>query len=1352
MYSRFVGVVVALGIVGCGDNLTPVERVGPDTVIDRAPAALSAETRVEITFQAVGPAASFTCALDGGAAAACTSPWAFDVTDGDHTVAIIAIGDDGGVGAPATASFTVDTTAPDTVISVGPGAVETTSMATFTFAASPAADGDTFECAVDDAGFTPCTSPATVMRPDGPHTFRVRATDALGHVDATPAMHAWTIDTLGPPLQLTQRPANPSNVATPTFAFSSSDAGATFECQLDGVTTFAACTSPYTTPSLADRAHTFRVRATDASQHQTSLSYTWTVDTVAPTVDITSGPSGPVSTATPAFAFTTSADATAVACAVDGGTFAPCTSPLTTSTLGEGAHTFTVRATDAAGNAATAGRSFTVDTIQPTVTIVSGPGGPTRTATPTWTFTTTDTPTVVECALDGGAAAPCAGSFTPATALGDGPHTFTVRVADAAGNQGTDTRSITVDTDPPVVTVTGGPTGLTLDTTPTFTFTVAGTFTASRCRIDTAAFTACADTFTPSPLGGGPHTFEVEAEDAAGNVGTATRAFEVDGSAPTIFITAAPPAATDDPTPAFEFVAGATAATVECRIDGGAFAPCASPFTVAPALAEGSHTFEVQACTAVPVCASDSHDFTVDVTAPGLTITAGPEDPTPTAATQPTFAFTATDATAVTCRITSAASPTPPFAPCTTSFAPTGQLADGAYTFEVVATDAAGNATTRTRAFTVDTTGPVITVEPPPIPVRTSAVRPVVFFTATDPSGVTTTCRVDGGADVACDGATGFAAGADLVDGPHTYHVTATDGAGNPSVADVGFEVDRAPPTVTITGGPTDPTSDDSPTFDFTTSADTTRARCQLDSGQIIDPCTTGVTFTAAPPGARTFTVTAFDDAVPANTASATYTFELRACGNGVVDAGEECDGGQLGGATCTSEGFDSGTLRCTAACTFDVTGCGTCGDGEVNGDEPCDGPFPVGTTCESLGHAAGTLASCETTCDFSSCDGGFVAASTGFTGRLCFDGLEYGRAPGTVVAACTEDAGVFRHITGAVGDPIAWAGANGAASPMITNLRGRAVAVQVENGSVAFLTDNSTSINGFRSNNFETTVTPTTWMTQIAFATAGQAVEMFAARLGTSTNNVLGGWHPTLGAVALRGFTATAPVSPVGPSVTGTVTSVATGVFSLPSTDVLVAVHGKTPAGATATGGGIYWTCNFFTAAPAAFVTRDDGIPAADKPLVWSLTADPSTFTSAMRMCPSTGGMVSGYATTYYAALRGGGQIYKTIDGGVSWTRSNTGLPAAAEVYTIAIDCWRFAAGFPQWCPDPNLLYAATSVGLYRSSNAGATWTLAGLEGKSVRAVTLQPEHAAGTAPRVFAGIDNATTPAEPAIYHKAP
>ncbi|MFN7697543.1 MAG: hypothetical protein ACK5U8_06580, partial [Deltaproteobacteria bacterium] len=47
-------------------------------------------------------------------------------------------------------------------------------------------------------------------------------------------------------------------------------------------------------------------------------------------------------------------------------------------------------------------------------------------------------------------------------------------------------------------------------------------------------------------------------------------------------------------------------------------------------------------------------------------------------------------------------------------------------------------------------------------------------------------------------------------------------------------------------------------------------------------------------------------------------------CGNGALDAGEACDGANLGGASClsVSGGFSGGTLTCTPGCALDTSGC----------------------------------------------------------------------------------------------------------------------------------------------------------------------------------------------------------------------------------------------------------------------------------------------------------------------------------------------------------------------------------------------------------------------------------------------
>jgi hypothetical protein len=88
-------------------------------------------------------------------------------------------------------------------------------------------------------------------------------------------------------------------------------------------------------------------------------------------------------------------------------------------------------------------------------------------------------------------------------------------------------------------------------------------------------------------------------------------------------------------------------------------------------------------------------------------------------------------------------------------------------------------------------------------------------------------------------------------------------------------------------------------------------------------------------------------------------------CGDGVVGPTESCDGSELAGETCMSQGFEGGTLGCSVDCNdFDVAGCtsSSCGNGVIDMSELCDGPQLNGQTCASVGFAGGELA-CNPNC-----------------------------------------------------------------------------------------------------------------------------------------------------------------------------------------------------------------------------------------------------------------------------------------------------------------------------------------------------------------------------------------------------
>jgi hypothetical protein len=98
-------------------------------------------------------------------------------------------------------------------------------------------------------------------------------------------------------------------------------------------------------------------------------------DFTAPQTTIDSGPPALGNDATPTFTFSADESGSTFECRADAAAFASCTSPVTADTLADGAHTFSVRAIDAAGNtdASEAVAGFTVDTQRPSPPTIAAP-------------------------------------------------------------------------------------------------------------------------------------------------------------------------------------------------------------------------------------------------------------------------------------------------------------------------------------------------------------------------------------------------------------------------------------------------------------------------------------------------------------------------------------------------------------------------------------------------------------------------------------------------------------------------------------------------------------------------------------------------------------------------------------------------------------------------------------------------------------------------------------------------------------------------------------------------------------------------------------------------------------------
>ncbi len=879
-------------------NTFTVDTTAPAVSITSGPADPTSATSAAVAFSSEA-GATFECKLDGGSYSACTSPKNYSaLSDGGHTVSVRASDNAGNTGSPATHSWTIDTTAPAVSITSGPADPTSATSAAVAFSSEA---GATFECKLDGGSYSACTSPKNYSAlSDGGHTVSVRASDNAGNT-GSPATHSWTIDTTAPAVSITSGPADPTSATSAAVAFSS-EAGATFECKLDGGS-YSACTSPKNYSALSDGGHTVSVRASDnAGNTGSPATHSWTIDTTAPAVSITSGPADPTSATSAAVAFSSEAGAT-FECKLDGGSYSACTSPKNYSALSDGGHTVSVRASDNAGNTGSpATHSWTIDTTAPAVSITSGPADPTSATSAAVAFSS-EAGATFECKLDGGSYSACT-SPKNYSALSDGGHTVSVRASDNAGNTGSPaTHSWTIDTTAPVLTITSPADGSTTgDTTPSLAG-VAGTAIGDDTAVTIRVYTGSTATGSPiqtlnttrgaggvygtdaATLANGTYTAQAEQSDDVGNSALSnTTTFTVDPGAadvtpPTVSLSAPLDGGVlNSPNPSFLGVAGVEAgdsSTVTVRVYLGStiFDPLvqslvasrdvsgAYAVVASPALAEGTYTARAeQSDSAGNTGFSSANTFTVDTTAPAVSITSGPADPT--SATSAAVAFSSEAGATFECKLDGGS-----YSACT-SPKNYSALSDGGHTVSVRASDNAGNTgSPATHSWTIDTTAPAVSITSGPAD-PTSATSAAVAFSSE--AGATFECKLDGGSYSACTSPKNYSA---LSDGGHTVSVRASDNAGNTgSPATHSWTIDTTAPAVSITSGPADPTSATSAAVAFSSEAGAT-FECKLDGGSY-SACTSPKNYSALSDGGHTVSVRASDNA--GNTGSpATHSWTI---------------------------------------------------------------------------------------------------------------------------------------------------------------------------------------------------------------------------------------------------------------------------------------------------------------------------------------------------------------------------------------------------------------------------------------------------------------------------------------------
>jgi len=239
-------------------------------------------------------------------------------------------------------------------------------------------------------------------------------------------------------------------------------------------------------------------------------------------------------------------------------------------------------------------QSWTVDSIAPVASVLSGPAANTSDTSATFKLDSTEQENgSFTCSLDGAPAADC-DRWVTYTGLSDGGHQFVATAVDEAGNESEPVSwDWTLDTVTPLVKITTRPPDPSNSKTATFTFASNEDGVTFKCSLDGGTLLTCTSPRTYNWVPDGSHTLEVQALDLAKNVGTpASWTWTEDATPPTTTITSGPSDPTHSDLATFKFAADEDGVTFTCQLDSGASTTCSSPKTYT-GITLGQHTFSV---------------------------------------------------------------------------------------------------------------------------------------------------------------------------------------------------------------------------------------------------------------------------------------------------------------------------------------------------------------------------------------------------------------------------------------------------------------------------------------------------------------------------------------------------------------------------------------------------------------------------------------------------------------------------------------------------------------------------------------------------------------------------------------
>ncbi|MHB8793443.1 MAG: Ig-like domain-containing protein [Thermoleophilia bacterium] len=969
IHNYTVSVTDMVGNTGTASASLNIDTVAP-TVSNIQPAGTITTSSATISayYSDTGAGLNISTAvvnLDGTALTGCTRTFsgvscpATGLTDGVHNISVSVQDNITNMGTGA-GTFTVtlpqaDTTAPS-VTNVQPVGVLASTSTTVSADYSDAESGintASVSVSVDTVALTGCTvaagsvnCPASGLA-NGSHSIVVTVADNAGNTGT--GTGSFSVDTAAPTVTNLQ----PSGwVITPaaTITADYSDAGsgidaATAQVYMDSglLSGCAATATSISCPvsGLTEGVHNYTVSVKNIAGNTGSASASFSVDLAIPDISNIQ-PMGTITTtsATLSAYYSDSVsgiDTGSVLVNLDYLPVSGCSVTMSTVScdvtgLSQGQHHLEFVVGDNAQNFHTAIVYFTVDSMSPTVSGLA-PTGLVNSADQTISASFSDSGTGIDSAtaqvyMDSGLVSGCTATATgiscPTTALAQGAHSYTVSVADMAGNTGSASASFTVDSIRP----TAGaftPQGYQTATSATIT----AYLDDSGSGIDTAGVWASVDgiqlsgcTITTSsiscPVSGlaeGHHIVSVRVQDFANNGDMYFWGIDVDSQAPSV--TGLSPygshgSQTAQISASFsDSGSGIDSATAQVYVDGGTVSNCIVSATSiscdVTGMADGVHDYTVSVMDLAGNTGTASTNLHVDTVAPTVSNI------------QPSGTITADNATISAYYSDTGVGPNISTAVvtldgteltgCTRTFTgiscPAAGLADGVHNITVSVFDNIANMGTGSSSFTValpqaDTTAPSVNNVQPTGTVSSSTATVSADYSDAESGIDTATASVylDGTALAGCTAAATSVScpATGLADGVHNITINVADNAGNIGSGTGSFTVnlpDTTPPSVTNFLPSGTITASAATVYAYYSDADSginsASANVYLD-GTALSGCTTTATGVSCPVtglanGVHSISVSVADNAGNIGTGTGSFMVSLPSCTTDYTDS-----------------------------------------------------------------------------------------------------------------------------------------------------------------------------------------------------------------------------------------------------------------------------------------------------------------------------------------------------------------------------------------------------------------------------------------------------------------------------------